>query len=170
MATGHLDPQRVRMVIEFAVRYYRAVVLDVPRMDGALLDALDVASSIFVVVNHELTTIRSAFRLAVTLLPRYGGDRLAVLVNRSERHAEISLADIEKAVNARIKHVFPNDYKNALAAVNKGEPFAQSAEGRLAGSFHALARELSGQDKGKAPAAEETSRLFGWLPRRAASE
>jgi len=93
------------------------------------------------------------------------------LINRSDRQAEISQADIEKAVNAKIKHVFPNDYKQALAAVNKGEPVAQSAEGRLAGSFHALARDLSGQQKkGKDTPAEEPSagRLFGWLPRRTA--
>jgi hypothetical protein len=38
-------------LIEFAVRYYRAIVLDVPRGDASALDALDAASSIFIVVN-----------------------------------------------------------------------------------------------------------------------
>ncbi|MES1256721.1 MAG: AAA family ATPase [Acidobacteriota bacterium] len=169
LAAGHLDPQRVRTIIEFAVRYYPAVVLDVPRMDGPILDALDVAALILVVVNHELPTIRSAFRFVARLRQRYGDDRVAVVVNRSDNQAEISVGDIEKAVGARIRHAFPNDYKQAVLAVNRGEPLAQSTQGRLAASFHALARELNGQGK-KTAAAEESTRLFGWLTPRRSSD
>jgi pilus assembly protein CpaE len=169
LAAGHLDPQRVRTIIEFAVRYYPAVVLDVPRMDGPILDALDVAALILVVVNHELPTIRSAFRFVARLRQRYGDDRVAVVVNRSDNQAEISVSDIEKAVGARIRHAFPNDYKQAVLAVNRGEPLAQSTQGRLASSFHALARDLNGQSK-KAAAAEESNRLFGWLTPRRSSD
>ena len=168
IARGHVDRQRIRSVIEFATRYYRTVVLDVPRGDTALLDALDVASKIFVVVNHELPTIRRAYRLLVTLRSRYESDRIELLVNRSDKQAEISLTDIEKAVNARVKHAFPSDYKQATDAVNKGEPFAKSAQGRLAGSFHAFVRVLSGQEKSEPG---DGTRLFGRLtPRSSRAE
>jgi pilus assembly protein CpaE len=171
LAAGHLDPQRVRTILDFAVRYYPAIVLDVPRTDGPLLDALDVASSIIVVVNHELPTIRSAFRFVASLRQRYGKDRIAVVVNRSDSQSEIALPDIEKAIGVRIKHVFPNDYKQAVAAVNKGEPIAQSKQGRLASSFHAFVRELNGQDKNaKSATPPESGRLFGWLTPRRSSE
>jgi pilus assembly protein CpaE len=165
IASKPADPQRVRTIIEFAVRYYRVVVLDVPRTDDPLLDALDVASTIFVVVNHEVPAIRSAYRLLVNLRKRYGSERIAVLANRSDRHAEISLTDIEKAVNARVKHVFPSDYRVAVSAANKGEPFAKSTQGRLPASFHAFVRVLAEQDR---PAvAEAPVGLFGRLtPRR----
>ena len=43
-------------------RKYRYTVLDVPRSDAAVLDALEIASSIVVVANQELATLRSAGR------------------------------------------------------------------------------------------------------------
>jgi pilus assembly protein CpaE len=164
---GQLDPGRVRALIDFAVRYYRAIVLDVPRGDVSALDALDAASSIFVVVNHELPTLSSAYRIVARLRQKYGSDRISLLVNRSDRHSDISLSDIEKAVNARVKHVFPSEYKPALAAANHGQPLARSAEGRLAGSFHEFVRLITRPDK----PVEDTKRMFGWLtPKRSSAE
>jgi pilus assembly protein CpaE len=158
-----VEPQRVRTLMDFAVRYYNCIVLDVPRTDPTMLDALETASSIFVVVNQELPTVRSAFRLVSKLRQRYGGDRVSLLINRADDKSEISIPDIEKAVNARVKHVFPSDYKTALAAVNKGEPLARSTQGRLPMSFHAFVKTLVG----KAVSDTDSSRLFGWLsPKR----
>jgi pilus assembly protein CpaE len=167
VASGQLDSQRVRTLIDFAVRYYRVVVLDVPRADASALDALESASSIFVVVNQELPTLSSAYRLVTRLRQRYGSERISLLVNRSDRHSDISMPDIEKAVNAKVKHVFPSEYKPALAAANKGEPLARSTDGRLAGSFHELVRQLTG---GQKPATEDSTRMFGWLTPRRSSE
>jgi pilus assembly protein CpaE len=160
-AAGPVEPRQFRDLIDFAVRHYQAIVLDVPR-ESPLIDALD-ASSVFVVVNHELPTIRSAYRLVAKLRTRYASDKISLLVNRTDRHSDISLSDIEKATNAKIKHVFPSDYKQALAAMNKGEPLAASPQGRLGGSFDAFAAMLTTDDKATA----EGGGMFGWLtPRR----
>jgi len=165
--TGQLDTPRARTLIDFVVRSYRAVVLDVPRADVAALDALDAATSIFVVVNHELPTLSNAYRLVSRLRQKYGSERIALLVNRSDRHSDISLADIEKAVNSRVVHVFPSEYKPALAAANHGQPLARSSETRLAASFHEFVRSLSGPEK----PSEDSKRLFGWLtPRRSQAD
>ena len=165
---GVVDPPKVRALIDFAVRYYRSVVLDVPRSDVSLMESLEAASSIFVVINHELPTIRSGQQLVTRLRQRYA-ERVGVVVNRSDRQAEISLDDIKKAANAPIRHVFPSDYRAALAAANKGEPLAQSTQGRLGASFHEFARKLTGQQAEPA-ATEQSSGLLGWLtPRRSVS-
>jgi len=169
IASSQLDPQRVRTLIDFAVRYYRAVVLDVPRENPAALDALETASKIFVVVNHELPTLRSGYRLVARLRQRYGSDRIELLVNRSDQQSEISLADIEKAVNAKVKHVFPSDYKPAITAANQGQPLARSTQGRLPASFHSFVRVLTGREKAAPEPA--SGRLFGWMaPRRSTAE
>jgi len=166
-STRSLDPMRVRAVVECAKRFYRSVVIDVPRTDASLLQALDAASAFFVVVNHELATVRAAYRLTASLRQHFS-DRIGVLVNRTDRASDISLADIEKAVNAKIKHVFPNEYRQALRGLNTGSPVAQSTQTRLGASFHELARKLSGQQP--AAAGEEQNRFFGWLtPRRASN-
>lgn len=159
IAPGSIDPGRMRALLEFVTRYYHAVVLDVPRMDSQLLDSLEQATNVLVVVNHELPTLRSAHRLVSTLKRRYG-DRVGVVVNRSDRTAEIGLEDIERTVGVKIHHVFPNDYRSAVAAINKGQPLAESTQGRLAESYTAFAEELTGL-KAESASPESSGGFFG---------
>ena len=167
IAPGAVDAGRLRVLLEFAARYYHALVLDVPRLDSGLLDALDSVTNVLVVVNHELPTLRSAHRLVAALRRRYS-ERVSVVVNRSDKASEIGLEDIEKTVGLKVRHVFPNDYRQAVAAINKGQPLAESTQGRLAESFHAFARELTGQRVQES--APEAGGIFGWLsPKRSTS-
>lgn len=168
IAPGTVEGVRLRMLLEFVTRYYHAVVLDVPRMDSSLFASLDSATGIFVVINHELPTLRSAHRLVTSLRQRYG-DRVGVVVNRSDKNAEISLEDIEKTVGLKIGHVFPNDYRQAVGAINKGQPLAESTQGRLPESFHAFARQLTGHSA-PSTAQEPSGGFWGWLtPKRSLS-
>lgn len=166
---GSIDAARLRALLDFLMRYYHALVLDVPRLDASLLSSLENTTAIFVVVNHELPTLRSAHRLVTQLKQRYG-DRVSVVVNRSDRSAEIGLDDIEKTVGVKIRHVFPNDYRQAVAAINKGQPLAESTQGRLAESFQAFAQTITGLS---GPAQSQESGgggLWGWLtPKRSLS-
>jgi len=165
---GTIDSGKLRTLLEFLSRYYHAVVLDVPRLDSVLLDSLSVATGVLVVVNHELPTLRSAHRLVQALKHRYG-ERVGVVVNRSDKNSDIALEDIEKTVGLKARHVFPNDYRQAVAAINKGQPLAEAAQGRLPESFHAFARQLAGQRSGDA-AQDSSGGLFGWLsPKRSTS-
>jgi pilus assembly protein CpaE len=137
------DVTRFRAVIEFAAQLYRYVVLDVPRADGTALDALDAASQIIVVANQELAAARSASRLASALRQRYGRDRVLVIVSRVDKHAEISQADIEHVVGAKVEHMLPSDYRLALQALNRGRPLALDNHNALAAGFTGLARALA---------------------------
>jgi pilus assembly protein CpaE len=167
IAPGTIDRHRLHTFLDFVNRYYHAVVLDIPRLDAVLLESLDSVTSVLVVVNHELPTLRSAHRLVTSLRQRYG-QRVGVVVNRSDKNAEIGLEDIEKTVGVKIRHVFPNDYRQAVAAINKGQPLAESTQGRLPESFHSFARGLTGQ-RIDAPQ-QDSGGLFGWLsPRRSTS-
>jgi pilus assembly protein CpaE len=132
-----------RPVVEFAVQLYRYVILDVPRPDAMAIDALDLASRIVVVTNQELSAVRSASRLASALRDRHGRDRVLVVVNRSDKQAEIGQADIEKVVAAKVKHMLPSDYRLALQALNQGRPLALDNHNRLAAGFRGLAKELA---------------------------
>ena len=55
---------RVRSLMEFATTSYRYVVLDCPRADATMVEAIDAASTVIVVANQELATLRSASRIA----------------------------------------------------------------------------------------------------------
>jgi pilus assembly protein CpaE len=157
--------QRVRSLVEFATGLYRYVVLDVPRSDAAALDALDQAARIVVVANQELATVRNASRIAAALRHRYGNDRVTVIVNRVDTHAEIGREDVEKVVGTRVVHSVPSDYRMALRALNKGRPLALDNHNKLAASFRELARDLAGVAPAQS-AAPESSGLFGLLKGR----
>ncbi len=144
MATTTVDATRVRALIDFAAHHYRYTVIDAPRADSAVLDSLEGAAAIVVVANQELATIRSASRVASALRLRYGKERVAVVLSRPDRHAEIGHEDLETAVGATVKHVFPNDYRLAVGALNKGQPLVIEGKTALASAFQAYARDLSG--------------------------
>ncbi len=105
-----VDVTRMRSLIDLAANEFRFLVLDVPRADAAVLDSLDAASSVVVVANQEVATIRSAARMTAALEQRYGKERVDVVISRFDPGAEIGQADVERAIRRPIVHLFPNNY------------------------------------------------------------
>ena len=141
---GRLDAAKTRRVVELAASTYKHTVLDLPRSDGHVIDALEQLKSIYIVANQELATVRSATRLAAMLRERYGRDRVGVVLTRSDRQADIGHADVEKAVGLPVAHTFPSDYRVALLALNKGRPLSLDNHNDLSASFTRFARQLAG--------------------------
>ena len=155
------DVKRVRTLLDFAARHYQHIVLDVPRSDAPILDALESASRITVVANQELATVRSASRMAAALRHRYGKDKLTIVMSRADRLAEIGHEDVERAVGATVKHSFPSDYRRALMALNKGRPVAMENHNELSSSFVKFARSLAGIEKPETERQGGRFSLFG---------
>ncbi len=153
--------EHVKTLLRFASGLYQYIVLDVPRSDAAALDGLDAAAKIVIVANQELPTVRSASRIASALRHRYGKDRVKVVINRHDQQADIAHEDIEKVLEAKIRHSVPSDYRTALQALNRGRPLTVENHNKLAAAFVHLAEDLSGTQVKKV-AAPETG-LFGWL-------
>ena len=105
---GHVDARAVRSLIDCAARLYQYVVLDVPRSDATILDALDLATS-----GSSSSPIRSWRRFAVRAeWPRPSAsdmakDAVAVVVSRYDQLAEIGRKDIERVVGGPVADVFP---------------------------------------------------------------
>jgi pilus assembly protein CpaE len=159
VAVVPLEVRRIKMLVEFAARHYRYIVLDVPRSDPAVLDGIEAVNRIVIVANQELATVRSASRMAGALRQRYGKEKLTVVVSRADRLAEIGQEDVERAVGTPVRHSFPSDYRRALQALNKGRPVMLENHNDLSASFLKFARALAGLQK---PAAERSSpALFG---------
>ena len=161
-----VDPQRVRALIEFTSHHYRYTVIDMPQSDTAVFDSLEGATTIVVVTNQELSAIRAANRVATALRLRYGKERVVVVLNRPDRHAEIGLDDMEAAMAGPIKHVFPNDYRLAVAALHRGEPLVLEGKSALAAAFKAYSMELSGAKTTREAAPSKGPGLLGRLTGR----
>jgi pilus assembly protein CpaE len=138
-----IDVARIRTLVEFAARHYKYVVLDVPRSDTAMLDALELAHTITVVANQELATVRSAGRMAATLRQRYGKDRVTVVVSRYDTESDIAQGDVERVVGDRVHHLFPSNYRLAVESLNKGRPLVIQNHNGLATSLIGFARSLA---------------------------
>lgn len=156
-----LDVRRIRTLLDFAARQFRYVVLDVPRSDAAVLDALEGVNRIVVVANQELAAVRSASRMAASLRQRYGKEKLTVVVSRADRLAEIGHEDVERAVGSQVRHSFPSDYRRALEALNKGRPLTLENHNELSGSFVKFAESLAGVEKARVEKAPARFGLFG---------
>ena len=163
---GPVDVRAVRSLIDCAARHYTCVVLDVPRSDPSMLDALELATTIVVVANQELSTVRGASRMAAALRQRYGRDRVTVVVSRYDSVAEIGRKEIERVMGGPIVQVFPSDYRLALGALNVGRPLVLDNHNKLAASFASFARVLTTNAQAE-PAAEpeRPGGLFGRFSR-----
>jgi pilus assembly protein CpaE len=166
--TGPVDIRRVRGLVEFAASHYRFVVLDVPRSDAGVVDALESATRIVMVVNQELATVRNASHVTAALRRRYGEQKVSVVVSRSDRLAEIGCEDVERAVGGAVKQTFPSDYRLAQHALNKGRPISLDNHNELSSSFRRFARQLAGMaDK---PASDPPSSFLGRLTGRRSTQ
>jgi pilus assembly protein CpaE len=161
-----IDPKKIRAVLEFASRSYRYVVLDVPRSEASLDDALSLAGSITVVATQELSAIRSGSRMAAAFRQRHGAARVQIVVNRYDHAAEIGSEDLERAVGGRIGHKFPSNYRLAIDALNKGRPIVVDNHNKLASSFAAYARSLSSTNGKDASKVDRSTGFFGRLTGR----
>ena len=120
------------------------MVIDCPRSDPSVIDALDIASTVVIVANQELPTLRSASRLAAMLRQRCGAQRVKLAISRFDAESEIGRKDVERVLGGTINFTFPSDYRAAVGALNKGEPLVSAMAGKLAVSFDDAARELAG--------------------------
>ena len=161
---GGVDPKRIRALIDSAAQMYRTTVLDVPRSDMTMIDALDHATTIVVVTSQEISSLRNAARMADTLRQRYGPARVKVVVNRFHREAVIAQEDVERVIGSDVKRI-PSDYKVAVDALNAGRPIVLDMESRLAKSLSTFAKDLAGIAKERA---ERPSGVLGRLAWRRA--
>jgi pilus assembly protein CpaE len=135
------SPTATRTLLELAARRYRVTVLDVPRTDPAMLEALDPATVIAVVTSQELSAVRGAAATVATLRQRYGSQRLRVVINRYDKNGPVSAKDIAKVVGEPVACQILSDYRVAAEAINVGRPIV-SEDGRLARALRAAAAEL----------------------------
>ena len=138
------DNQQVRSLIERLSQNYQCVVLDVPRSDFGILDSIEPISTMTLVVNQELPTVRRAAQMAALLRQRYGKEKVAAVVSRYDARADIGQEDIERVVGLPVWGVLPSDYRKVIAAANAGRPLVSDNHSRLAASVVQLAKRLTG--------------------------
>lgn len=140
--------QHVELILKLARKNYDFVVVDLGRsFDAVSLQALDMAHMIFPILQLNLPFVRDAKRLLGVLRSLgYPKSKINLIVNRYEKGGEITLADVESTLEARVFKHFPNSYQAVAASVNQGVPIAKLARNDpVSKSLYELVRAVAPQ-------------------------
>jgi pilus assembly protein CpaE len=127
-----LLPAAVERLLEVALRGHDHMVVDLPRrVDGVLATVVPRSQQLVVVLQQSVTALRDATRLLQWLRTEGGvaRDRLCIVVNRYDKGAPISAADIQKALGCDEPVLVPNDFRMVSECINSGTPLLEHARG-----------------------------------------
>ncbi len=147
-----LDPSRLKALAEQARTVFDWVILDLPTVfSQTSLMAIAESDRAYIVSTSELPSLHLT-RKAMGLIAQLGfpKDRFQVLVNRVDRHEEMSPADMEKLFGAQVHARLPNDYFALHRVVTLGQPLGNDCE--LGRSIETVARNLCAAMGAPAPA------------------
>jgi pilus assembly protein CpaE len=148
----------IQGLLDFAVRRYQITLVDVPRRDTAVIEALDRASMILLITTQDLSSVRAAAATAATLRQRFGSQRIRLVINRFDKRASVTAQDVAMVTREPVVWTVPNDSRVAVDAINSGKPFALDT-GKLPAAIQQVAAELTNT----APTTRRPGGLLGRL-------
>lgn len=148
--TQRVNPAGVQRLLNVVGRMYDYVVLDsVMSIDPIYAAALQAADVNVIVMQLNVPSCRNAERF-IGAMRRSGieASKIRVVVNRYVKKGwDIDPEEAERALGLKISWLVPNDFKNAIAAINFGEPVVLRApRSEMAVSLAGLAQSLGPVD------------------------
>lgn len=133
---------RLRRLIEFVRRAYATTFLDLPgRLDELALEALEECTRILMVCTPDLPTLFLAREKIRYLESRGMGERIGLLLNRWNKNAPLTIADVESVLGLPVQQSIQEDVEQvAQAVLNGGGVEPMSSLGR---EYNVLAQSLS---------------------------
>jgi pilus assembly protein CpaE len=150
---------QVAAIVKQARQMFDFVVLDVGRsIDAVSLQALDLATLIFPVLQLTLPQLRDAKRLTGLFRSLdYPEERVHWIVNRHHKGGDITLEALEKGLGIKNPTTVPNHFDAVAASINQGVPIAKLApKSPVVRALRELAKAVS-------PALDDGRRESRWL-------
>jgi len=127
---------------------YQHLVIDLPRqIDLTTTTVLERADQVVLVLQQGITHLRDAARLIEVMrrdldIPDH---RILVVLNRYDKSAPISIAEVSKALKHQPILTVPNDFKHVCASLNDGMPLQQMARrAPITKALHILSEQVGG--------------------------
>ena len=147
---GMLTPEAVEKTLELLQTMFDYIVIDGgDSLADTTLATLNISPTVFLVGTLTLPVLRNTKRLLTILAHlNYPIDHVNIIVNRYEKHTEVSVRDMEEVLGRKASWMIPNDYFTTMNAINKGQPLSTIA-GRadITKSFKKLAQALSTEEQ-----------------------
>jgi len=114
-------PDQFRKLLDFAVRQYSVVSVDLPgSMEDYECDVLFRSKSILLVCTPEVGALHVARRKAQWFRDLHLTDKVSLVVNCVESRNPLSVQDIERILGLPVRHLLPAGAKDLSKAVSKG--------------------------------------------------
>jgi pilus assembly protein CpaE len=159
---GLLTPEAVEKTLELLQAMFDYIVIDCgASLADITLATLNISPTVFLVCTLTLPVLRNTKRLLNILSHlHYPTDNISIIVNRYEKHTEVSLKDLEEVLGRNASWTIPNDYGSTMNAINKGQPLsAISPRADVTRDFLKFAKTL-GADEQRGQKPSLFSRLF----------
>lgn len=145
-----IDPAAIDRIIELARERFDHVVIDAGRvLDARILRGLDVANTIYMVMQLALPYVHDAKRLKAMFEGLgYASNKLRIIVNRFERGTDIGVGDVEASLQMPVSLKIPNDFKTVTYAINHAIPvFEHRKRGAVIDAIAALSNQIDHEEK-----------------------
>ena len=149
--TQRVSQEGTRLLLNLLGRMYDFVVVDSVMSVDPVYSTILLSSDVTVLVTQlNVPSAKNAERY-VGAMRRMGveASRIKVLVNRFVKKGwDIAPAEVERALGLQIAWMVPNDYKNAISAINYGEPVVtRSPKAEMSQSLRGLAALLADEQR-----------------------
>lgn len=141
--------ERIQSLLGLLRSYYDYVIIDTAsNFADATLAALEASTTILFLTGLDISILKNS-KVAMGILESLGQKKkVRTIINRAVEVSSITIADVQRIVDAPILARVPSDYLVAVAALNRGQPFVQSApKSKLSLAVSDIAEKLdSGAD------------------------
>ncbi|HEX8912016.1 MAG TPA: AAA family ATPase [Humisphaera sp.] len=147
--TQRVNSAGVQRLIGVLGRLFDYVVLDsAMSIDPIYAQAIAAADINLLTMQLNVPSAKNAERF-VGAMRRLGieATKIRIVVNRYvKKGGDIEPEEVERALGLKISYLIPNDFKNAIAAINFGEPvLIRAPRSEISAALGALATALSGR-------------------------
>jgi len=116
-----VPPDRYAALLDFAVRRYSLVSVDLPgTMEDCESETLMRSKRIFLVCTPDIGALHVARRKVSWLQDLRLTDKVAVVLNCVDRRAALSVDDIQRIIQLPIRYMLPSNSAEIARAVQKG--------------------------------------------------
>ena len=123
---------------------YQHVVVDLStRLDGIARVVCDLADTVLVVANPELSSLWSAAQIHDFFAGTPAEQKLRIVLNRYRKSGGFRDSDIEQATRTKILCKLPNQYAAVSGGIERGVPVARQGNTEIARGFAEMGKSLT---------------------------
>lgn len=116
-----IDPERLRTLVEFVRRNYRAVCFDLSgNLEPHSIEVMQACSRILLVCTPEIPSLHLGREKTAILRSLGLESRVSVILNRVPKRTVFTAEQVEEVLNLKVAAVFGNDYTGVSRAAAAG--------------------------------------------------